>query len=94
MTDTTTSPQPQANVPQPLPLKDVAELLVKYYGLDEGLWELALELKVGVGQFGATPDAELPGATFGVSRIGLARVLAAGPRTVDAAATRDSCSSK
>lgn len=71
-------------LPQPLPLKEVAELLVRHYGLQEGLWELALEMQVGVGQFGATPDATLPGAAFGVTRVGLVRVSVAGPRTVNA----------
>ena len=86
MTNTPTSAESSLQPsPQPLPLKEVAELLVKHYGLSEGLWELALEMQVGVGQFGATPDAALPGAAFGVSRVGLARVAVAGPRTVNAA---------
>jgi hypothetical protein len=84
-TPTSSAESPLQPPPQPLPLKEVAELLVKHYGLREGLWELALEMQVGIGQFGATPDAALPGAAFGVSRVGLARVAVAGPRTVNAA---------
>ena len=71
--------------PQPLPLKEVAALLVKHYGLQQGLWELALEMQVAIGQFGAAPEAALPGAAFGVTRVGLVRVEQVGPRTVDAA---------
>src|SRR5271170_2025705 len=87
MTDTPTNADPGVQVlPQPLPLKEAAELLVRHYGLREGLWEVALEMQVGVGQIsGATADAVLPGAAIGVSRIGLARVTAAGPLTVNAA---------
>lgn len=88
MTDTLTSGGTETQaLPQPLPLKEVAELLVRHYGLRDGLWELALEMQVGVGQVGALPDAVFPGAIFGVSRVGLARVTVAGPRTVDAAKT-------
>ena len=73
--------------PQPLSLKDVAGLLVRHYDLREGLWELALEVQVGVGvgQFGSAPDMMLPGATFGISRIGLVRAETEGPKTVNAA---------
>jgi hypothetical protein len=71
--------------PEPLSLKDVAGLPVKHYGLHEGLWELALEVGVGVGQFGNAPDMMLPGATFGISRIGLVRAEKEGPKSVNAA---------
>lgn len=81
----TSAESPVQSLPEPLPLRDVAELLVRHYGLREGLWELALEMQVGVGQFGAGPDTALPGAAFGVTRVGLVRVADAGPRTVNAA---------
>jgi hypothetical protein len=82
MSDLNTSAQPE-----PLSLKNVAGLLVKHYGLHEGLWELALEVQVGVGvgQFGNAPDMMLPGATFGISRIGLVRAEKEGPKSVNAA---------
>jgi hypothetical protein len=73
--------------PEPLSLRDIAVLLVKHYGLREGLWDLNLELQVGIGSFGPTREKALPGAMFGVGRIGLTRTPKenAGPNTVNAA---------
>jgi hypothetical protein len=71
----------------PVSLKEVGALLVKHYGLREGLWDVAIEIQVGIGQFGAAPaDATpLPGAMFRISRIGLNHALQVGPLTVNAA---------
>jgi hypothetical protein len=76
-----------ALVPQPLPLKEVATLLIRSYQLHEGLWDLALEMQVGIGQVGLARADLLPGAMIRVSRIGLAKTLPenAGPNTVNAA---------
>jgi hypothetical protein len=71
--------------PDPLPLTEVATLLIKRYGIHEGLWDLAFEMNVGIGLFGQSSSDILPGAMFRVSRVGLARAPQKGPLTVDAA---------
>lgn len=69
----------------PLDLKDVTALLVKHYGLHEGLYDIAFELQMGVGRFALEPGTSLPGAVFGIRSISLMRATEAGPATVDAA---------
>jgi hypothetical protein len=73
--------------PTPVSLKEIGELLVKHYGFHDGLWDVAIEMQVGIGQFGATPTdaAPLPGAIFRISRIGLNKALQVGPLTINAA---------
>ena len=79
--------QPNTNALElaPLPLQELAALLVRHYGLHVGLWDVALQMQVAIGQLGPAPDKALPGAMIGVSGIGLARAAQAGPLTVDAA---------
>lgn len=59
-------------------------MLVKHFGLHEGIYDLAVELRLAVGQVGTREDS-LPGAIVGVSAIGLQKTEKAGPHTVDAA---------
>jgi len=76
------------SIPVPISLKEVGTLLVKHYGLHQGLWDIALEFQVGVGQFGMAPDqVPLPGAMFRISKIGLTQAQSPqpGPFTVNAA---------
>jgi hypothetical protein len=78
--------QPNTDAPPtPIPLKEVGGLLVKHYGLHEGLWDVALEMQVGIGLLGPTPADVLPGATLRISRIGLTRAPLVGPLTINAA---------
>lgn len=70
----------------PLSLPDLTALMIKHYGLHEGLYELMVEFQVGMGSVGPHPDAQLPGAMVGLSKLGLVKVVAAGKTTVDAAA--------
>lgn len=69
---------------EPLSLPEIAALLVKHFGYNEGLWDLTLEFQLAVGQVGPTPDKALPGAMLAVSRIGLIRAVMKSPSTVDA----------
>lgn len=71
--------------PNPLTLRELAEVLVKHYGHTEGLFDVSIEFQLGIGSIGPTPAETLPGALVGVSRVGLARSDKAGPHTVDAA---------
>lgn len=75
----------QGDGPEPLALKEVATLLVRHYGYHEGMWDVAIELAIGLGPMGPSPDKLLPSAIIGVSRIGLQKATKAGISTVDAA---------
>lgn len=75
----------QGAPPPALSLRDVVEVLVKHYDLHEGLWDLNLEVRMGFGNFGPSEAERYPGATFGISRLGLRRAAKAGLHTVDAA---------
>ncbi|AGX88413.1 hypothetical protein Cenrod_2354 [Candidatus Symbiobacter mobilis CR] len=66
-------------------MKEVAELLVKKYGLHEGLYDLLLEYQFAFGNFGPTPAQITPGAMIGLAKLGLTRVDKLGPLTVNAA---------
>jgi hypothetical protein len=71
--------------PEILTLKDLAKILIRHKGLNEGLYNLSFRFEIAVGAVGPTPDAMVPGAMFGVSGVGLEKVPVAGPLTVDAA---------
>lgn len=71
--------------PEPVALKELAALLVKHYGLHDGLWDVSLEMQVSIGQLGLSAEKRLPGAMFAISRIGLAKALEVGANTVNAA---------
>lgn len=83
---TDTSPAPLNPVPAgtPLSMKEVAGLLVRHYGLREGLFDLLLEYQFAFGNFGPTPAQVTPGAMIGLAKLGLTRVTQLGPLTVDA----------
>ncbi|MBB3639821.1 hypothetical protein [Variovorax atrisoli] len=66
-------------------LKEITEMLIKHHGFHEGLYEIAVEITIGVGAVGPTPDNQMPGAMVGVKSIGLRRTDQANYLTVDAA---------
>jgi hypothetical protein len=68
-----------------LPIKEAAALLVKHFDLHEGLFDLAFEVQVAIGQFGVATESMLPGAAMMIRGVGLqpAQTVTAG--TVDAA---------
>lgn len=68
-----------------LSLRDLTELLIKHYGIHEGKYDLLMEFQIGTGMFGPTPDAKLPSAFVGVSKIGLMPASVESATTVDAA---------
>ena len=68
-------------------MKEVAELLVRHYGLHEGQYDLMVEYQIGTGPIGPQPGAQVPGLLFGVAKLGLSKVDEIGPLTVDAAVT-------
>lgn len=68
-----------------LTLKEATAVLVKHFDLHEGLWGIAFDLKIGVGQFGPIPNEMYPGAMFGISSVFLIASEKDGPHVVDAA---------
>lgn len=75
-------------------LREITELLVKHHGLHEGLYDLAIEFQIAVGAVGPDPASIVPGAMFGVRRIGIMQTEKAGISTVDAAEVNPSSSVK
>ena len=84
LTENPISAHPQI-VSDPLSLKDLAAVLVRHYGLHEGLFDVMVEYQIAVGGFGPDPANPLPGAMMGAHRIGLIRTEQPSGRTVDAA---------
>ena len=80
-TKSTSTPAPIAD---PLALKELAGVLVRHYGIKEGLYDLLVQFQIGVGTFG--PDASNlgPGATVTLAKVGLVQTQVVGPSTVDA----------
>lgn len=59
--------------PNMLSLRQMTEVLIKHLDLHDGLYNLLIEFQIGVGAVGPAPESVLPGAMFGVSRIGLSK---------------------
>ena len=68
----------------PLSLRELAVLLVKHYGLNEGAFDLLLEYQIGTGAVGPDKDHLVPGVMMGVSQVGLVPSKKVGPSTIDA----------
>lgn len=68
-----------------LDLKELTALLIKNFGYREGLYDLAVQLQVGIGSFGPAKDNRLPGAVVGLAGVGLKKVTKKSPNTLDAA---------
>lgn len=82
------SPPPLDYPAPPLELWELGALLVKHYGLHEGLFDVSVEFQIAIGSMGPTPTKVYPSAMIGVSKLGLSRTSAdkAGPKTIDASA--------
>lgn len=80
---TTTPPTPES-LP-PLSIRELTGVLVKHYGINEGLYDLIVEFHLGMGVFGPNPEESGPGAMLGVSKVSLVPAQVSGPLTVDAA---------
>lgn len=70
--------------PYSLPLRQITEMLVKHFDLHDGLFDLAVEIQIGLGSFGPNPTSALPGAFFGVKSLGLMPASNKGLAVVDA----------
>lgn len=70
---------------EPLSVKQLAEILVKHYGIHKGIYDIAVEFQMGTGAVGPTKDSVVPGIMLGVSRIVLIDGSLDSPTSVDAA---------
>lgn len=68
-----------------LGLKEIIELFIKHFDLHEGLYDLGLEMQIGVGNFGPTKERTFPGAAIGIAGLKLVESKFPGAHTVDAA---------
>lgn len=75
---------PERPVEAPLSMRELAEVLVKHYGLHQGCYTLIVEFQVGTGAVGPTRESTVPGAMIGVAKVGLMPTTEAGPTTIDA----------
>lgn len=81
----TNSSFPPNVVGAPLSLLGITEVLIKHYGLHEGLYELLIQYQIGAANIGPSPEETAPSAVVGVSQLGLVKVEAKGRTAVDAA---------
>lgn len=64
--------------------KELIEILIKFHGLHEGIWQLYVEFGLAAANV-QTGDGQLsPAAIVGVNKIGLTKVDAENPLAVDA----------
>lgn len=71
--------------------KEVSEALVRYYGLEEGLWGLYIEFGISGANIGtdpANPDNILPAAIVPIVKIGVQRFDKPNSLTVDASSIK------
>lgn len=52
-------------------MRDLTEVLIKHYGINEGSYDLAIEFQIGTGPVGKTADGLVPGAMIGVNKVGI-----------------------
>ena len=77
--------QPTAPTNSPLTMRDLATVLVKHYGLHDGVYDLIIEYQIGMGGVGPDPSSPVPGVMIGASKVGLIPSTTKGPTAVDAA---------
>lgn len=81
---TPSSEQMLGPVNPPIPLKDLAMILIKHYGYHEGFYEVGVQFNIAVGSVGPDPSLIAPGAVLTVGGIGLSRCPESSPLGVDA----------
>ena len=68
----------------PIPLKDLAEILIRHYGFHDGFYEIGIQFNIAVGSVGPDATSVAPGAVLAVAGVGLSRCPATSPMAVDA----------
>lgn len=77
-----------------LTLPEIGVILIRHFGLKSGLFDVAVQMKIGTGAFSPDSDNVYPSAIVGVSGIGLKKVEKPGPNTVDASTVSSSTKPK
>ena len=77
--------QPIVPIDPPLTMPDLAVVLIKHYDLHEGLYDLMMEYRIGMGGVGPDPASLTPGVMLGAYRVGLIPSINKSPTTIDAA---------
>lgn len=80
----TTKPDTSATNPAPIPLKELAVILIRHYGHHEGFYEVGVQFNIAVGSVGPDPTLVAPGAVVTVGGIGLSQCPESSPLGVDA----------
>lgn len=68
----------------PLSLKELAAILIKHYGYNEGFFEIGIQFNIVVGNVGPEASQIAPGAMLAVGGVGLSRCPPNSPLGVDA----------
>lgn len=69
----------------PIPLKELAAILIKHYGFHEGFFEVGVQFNIAIGTVGPDLTQAAPGAVVTVGGIGLSKCPESSPLGVDAA---------
>lgn len=69
----------------PIPLKELAAILIRHYGFHEGFYEVGVQFNIAIGTVGPDPTQVAPGAVVTVGGIGLSKCPESSPLGVDAA---------
>ena len=65
-------------------LREITELLIKHHGIHDGLYDLSFEFQIAIGGVGIDSSPPVPGAMFGIRRIGISKAAQPGISTVNA----------
>lgn len=65
-------------------IQELTEILIKYHGIHNGMYELTFEVNIAVGAIPMPEGGALPGAAVGFSKIGIKRSEGNLPSCVDA----------
>lgn len=85
ITSTTDSAPGQPVPMEPsLSIRQLTELLVRHLDLHDGLYDLMTHFSIGTGPVGPSLNELSPGLMVGLTGVGLIKVPAAGPNSVDA----------
>jgi len=69
----------------PLEPKELLGLMIRHFGIREGLYDLSVRFKIATGTIGPKEDRLLPGVMIGISSFEVVPVEHRGPNTLDAA---------
>lgn len=81
-------------VGQPLSNRELTQLLIKHYGVQEGHCELLVEFMIGSGNMGPTSETYAPTAFVSFSKVGLVKTPNPTPMSVDASSVNPAKTSK